>query len=198
MTFIDWLYASGAFVTSLGGGAALVFGFSSWLGKVWATRILQKEKSQMEQLAFQFQTRFSRPDEKQAQLIAELYGKLVEVDYGVKQVTYWMNSEPINKKWIAEASLKLTDRYGLLRSHFELNQIYFSESLCNQLRSILELSSEVSDEYFVRLIDREGESLDHQTKIANEFVKDKAQKLYEAIKAVEKEFRVHLGVIQNG
>lgn len=33
-----------AVITSLGGGALLIFVFSSWLGKVWATRILEKEK----------------------------------------------------------------------------------------------------------------------------------------------------------
>ena len=31
---------------SLGGGAVIVFAFSSWLGKVWAKRILEKEKHQ--------------------------------------------------------------------------------------------------------------------------------------------------------
>lgn len=31
---------------SLGGGGAIVFAFSSWLGKVWASRILEKEKKE--------------------------------------------------------------------------------------------------------------------------------------------------------
>jgi hypothetical protein len=32
-------------LTALGGGAAIIFGFSSWLGKVWANRLMEKEKS---------------------------------------------------------------------------------------------------------------------------------------------------------
>lgn len=33
-------------ITSLGGGAAIVLGFSSWLGKVWAARLMAKEKAE--------------------------------------------------------------------------------------------------------------------------------------------------------
>ncbi|WP_294892783.1 MULTISPECIES: hypothetical protein [unclassified Sulfuricurvum] len=36
---------SGAILASVGGAAAIFFGLSSWLGKVWAERILGKEKA---------------------------------------------------------------------------------------------------------------------------------------------------------
>lgn len=35
---------AGAVILSLGGGSAIVWGLSSWLGKVWANRILESEK----------------------------------------------------------------------------------------------------------------------------------------------------------
>lgn len=35
---------AGAILMSLGGGSVIVFGLSSWLGKVWANRILENEK----------------------------------------------------------------------------------------------------------------------------------------------------------
>lgn len=34
-----------AVITALGGGAAIVFALSSWLGKVWANRILESDKA---------------------------------------------------------------------------------------------------------------------------------------------------------
>jgi len=37
---------AGAMIFSLGGGAAIVLALSSWLGKVWANRILEKEKAE--------------------------------------------------------------------------------------------------------------------------------------------------------
>ena len=36
---------AGAVILSLGGGGVLVFALSSWLGKVWATRIADAERA---------------------------------------------------------------------------------------------------------------------------------------------------------
>jgi len=45
MTLNDALEIGGAILLSLGGGSVILFAFSSWLGKVWAERILAKEKA---------------------------------------------------------------------------------------------------------------------------------------------------------
>ncbi|WP_226649333.1 hypothetical protein [Microbulbifer variabilis] len=37
---------SAAILGSLGGGAGIIFGMSNWLGKVWANRLMEKEKAQ--------------------------------------------------------------------------------------------------------------------------------------------------------
>ncbi len=39
------LEIAGTIIVSLGGGGLIVFGLSSWLGKVWADRLMQKEKA---------------------------------------------------------------------------------------------------------------------------------------------------------
>lgn len=46
MEIQDALQLSGLILGSLGGGSAIIFGFSSWLGKVWANRLMEKEKSE--------------------------------------------------------------------------------------------------------------------------------------------------------
>jgi len=45
MTIKEIYQIAFAVITSLGGGAVLVFALSSWLGKIWATRILEKERA---------------------------------------------------------------------------------------------------------------------------------------------------------
>jgi len=40
------LEVTGAILTALGGGAAIILGFSSWLGKLWANRLMEKEKAE--------------------------------------------------------------------------------------------------------------------------------------------------------
>ena len=46
MKLKEVLELAGATLASLGGGAAIIFGFSNWLGKVWANRIMTKEKAE--------------------------------------------------------------------------------------------------------------------------------------------------------
>ena len=43
MSFQDVFQIASAVLLSLGTGGAIVVGLSSWLGKVWASRILEKD-----------------------------------------------------------------------------------------------------------------------------------------------------------
>ena len=49
MELKEVLELSGVILGSLGGAAAIIFGFSSWLGKVWANRLMTKEKAEYAQ-----------------------------------------------------------------------------------------------------------------------------------------------------
>lgn len=47
---MDWdsvFKVSAGFLASVGSASAIIFGLSSWLGKVWAHRILEQEKNKM-------------------------------------------------------------------------------------------------------------------------------------------------------
>lgn len=46
MSFPELSYIAGAFLLSFGGGAAIVFVLSRWLGGVWAKRIIATEEAQ--------------------------------------------------------------------------------------------------------------------------------------------------------
>ena len=46
MTLQDVLNLSVAVIASIGGGAAIVFGLSSFLGKVWANRLMDRERAE--------------------------------------------------------------------------------------------------------------------------------------------------------
>src|ERR1035437_9857313 len=45
-----------AILPSLGGGGAIVFGFSNYLGKIWADRGLEKQRHEYSQLNIAFQS----------------------------------------------------------------------------------------------------------------------------------------------
>jgi hypothetical protein len=46
MTLSEIATIGASIIASLGGGAAIVFGLSNWLGKVWAERLMQKERQE--------------------------------------------------------------------------------------------------------------------------------------------------------
>lgn len=59
----DLFALSGVILASLGGGAAVIFGFSSWLGKVWANRLMTKEKAEYAQELESLRSRLTQDTE---------------------------------------------------------------------------------------------------------------------------------------
>jgi len=64
MEFKEILELSGVILGSLGGGAAIIFGFSSWLGKVWANRLMAKEKTEHAQELESLRSRLTQDTER--------------------------------------------------------------------------------------------------------------------------------------
>lgn len=55
MNFKDAMEVGATVITGLGGGGAIVFGLSNYLGKIWADRGLEKQKQEYSQLNIAFQ-----------------------------------------------------------------------------------------------------------------------------------------------
>jgi len=82
---------SGAVLASLGGGAAIIFGFSSWLGKVWANRLMTKEKAEYAQELESLRNRLTQDTES--------YKIKLKKSEFVFQKEYEATSEFIALKW---------------------------------------------------------------------------------------------------
>lgn len=63
MNWNEVLGVSGAILGSLGGGALIIFGFSNWLGKVWAGRLMEQEKSEHARALEALRTRLTQDTE---------------------------------------------------------------------------------------------------------------------------------------
>ena len=59
MSWTEIFEIGGAILISLGGASAVLFGFSSWLGKIWAERILTNEKAKYAEELEAFKNRLS-------------------------------------------------------------------------------------------------------------------------------------------
>ena len=65
MDLKEVIQVAAAILLSLGGGGIIVFGLSSWLGKVWAERILSSEKARFEREMAALQNELRLNAEKQ-------------------------------------------------------------------------------------------------------------------------------------
>src|SRR5438034_10260064 len=101
MTTKDILSITAAVVTALGGGAAIVFALSSWLGKVWASRLMEADKARHARDLKGLESDLSRAAEDRTRKLESLkrhYERQVEEVYGplfkmVHQVFVTYNSQ---------------------------------------------------------------------------------------------------------
>jgi hypothetical protein len=115
MTTEEILKICAALIGSVGGAALIIVGLSSWLGKVWANRILEKDKlhyqGELESIKQQLQiasqkehTVFSRYYEGQFRIYNELWVALVELESGVDAL--WSDASRGNLRMFESAARK--------------------------------------------------------------------------------------------
>jgi len=63
MEFQEVLKLSGTILGLLGGGATIVFGFSSWLGKIWANQLMAKDTAKYAEELAALRNRLTRETE---------------------------------------------------------------------------------------------------------------------------------------
>jgi Glu-tRNA(Gln) amidotransferase subunit E-like FAD-binding protein len=118
---MDWDQAFklvASILTSIGGGAAIIFGLSSWLGKVWASKILEADKLKY-QSAFEVVKRYS---ETQFHLYNDLWSSLCDLRIAGDKL--WEEANAINARRFAQQLQKtrnMVQRSSLLieDEHYE-------------------------------------------------------------------------------
>jgi len=107
MNTTEIFQVSAAVIGSVGGAAAIIFGLSTWLGKVWANRILEQDKlkysSELEKIKNKLQSEsekqnlmFSLYFEGQFKLYNDLWISLSELHNGVELL--WAEANVKNLK----------------------------------------------------------------------------------------------------
>lgn len=115
MSLEEVLKISAAIIGSVGSAAAVIFGLSSWLGKVWANRILEKDKlkytTELEKIKTKLQNEsqkqnlmFSLYFQGQFKLYNDLWVSLSELQSRVEDL--WAEASPKNLKNFAIALRK--------------------------------------------------------------------------------------------
>ncbi|AOS97374.1 hypothetical protein AUP74_01944 [Microbulbifer aggregans] len=120
MTFSDLMSIATAVIGSIGGSALIVIGASTWLGRVWAGRILEQDRhkyaSELEHIKNQLESERSRNQfifslyfEGQFRIYNDLWSSLVELQHCVKSL--WESASTANvqklSKSLKEAKLQV-------------------------------------------------------------------------------------------
>lgn len=89
---------------------------------------LEKFKAELQSTAFEQETRFSKLHEKRAEVIEELYNKLVKVQRALFSLLYEFASE--KNKYDTIGPSKIIEEFN---AYFEANQIYLPENICSHI-----------------------------------------------------------------
>ncbi|HGY9588656.1 TPA: hypothetical protein ACOJP0_001439 [Vibrio harveyi] len=127
-----------AVLVSIGGGAAVILALSSFLGKLWAERILSEEKAKYEkeleryrdelaQLSFENQYRFQRLHERRVEVIAETYSLLRKAFNALDPLAFGKEESKENNAELARAAVKE------LYTYFPKNRIYISYEIARKI-----------------------------------------------------------------
>ena len=149
MTWTEVFRAISATLASVGSAGIIFFALSSWLGRVWASRILEKERSQyakdlaehtadLDKLKKEHEVIFTNLHEKRATVIEELYSRLVETDDAFHSIIkpFQDDSEPSLKNKFSTFVKAYNEYYYF----FQKKRVYFSPSVCkiiDQLNMVL-------------------------------------------------------------
>lgn len=178
-----WSVAS-AFLVSLGGGFAIALALSSWLGKLWASRILEREKGALQIQFAEYQNKLSkslhkhniaatRIDAQRVDAIRDLYGALIGWHEAALQIvspnnfaTMPAGSEPLFLAQYAVWAKELRKRSEKLEHEAMRTAIYFSEETYGLIAKCGYTASMMSIEFATAAIkDKELGSSEHLKRV---------------------------------
>lgn len=196
MNITEIFQVSAAVLGSVGGAAAIIFGFSTWLGKVWANRILEQDKlkysTELEKIKNKLQNEsekrnlmFSLYFEGQFKLYNDLWVSLSELQTGVELLWAEANLKNLKnfisvlsnaKKQIRNSALLIEpNHYKEIMEVIESLENYHvgKERLINARRHI----EHVSEHEVQEIIDQNR----HNRELINDFVEHMLERMREQI-----------------
>src|SRR6056297_3010706 len=143
-----------AILTSLGGASVIVWGLSSWLGKVWASRILNNEKAKLNKELQKFKQAhkteletyktelekarndYNRYSSKKFQIIEETWNAMFTITDELNAISFYENK--YNE--FLEQNISIILKYLQL---IKKNSLYFNQDIEQLLNEFININSEI-------------------------------------------------------
>lgn len=202
MSISEIFQIAGAIIVSVGGATLIIFALASWLGKVWATRIMEKEKHEFNKeierykqdlalLSAEHNIRFSELHRKQAEAIRILYKKLIKADNSIGLLAIFYEHHKEISEDVKENLNKSSEIGADFISFYNDNEILFPENICQMISALEDNHSSI---WFNIGINQYFDYSDKQLKKILEEIKEAQAPIPELKEALKKEFRKLLGV----
>jgi hypothetical protein len=173
----------------------------------WLVRSLEKYKAELQLAAFEHQTRFTKLHEKRAEVIAELYKRLVQIQYSLRRLAHFIRSATSNQSQYAEKETTITQSsLNEFKIYFEGHRLYFTEGLCGTVEkfhaeSLVTLIELLSAETSKMLLSQSPSESPSESRFQEQYTEtirkalDRVEQQVPSLKReIEKEFRKMLGV----
>lgn len=156
MDWEDIFKTAFAIITSIGGAGGIIYALSNWFGKVWADRMIEKVKHQyakelesyksdleklsnehrfaLEQLSNEHRIRFEKLHQRRAEVIEELYAKLITADNSFQSLI--RVGQVVGEPSLTEKYRSFINAYNSYVDFYYQNKIYFSSSICSIVEDI--------------------------------------------------------------
>jgi hypothetical protein len=123
-----------AVLTSIGGGGILVWGLASYLGKLWATRIIEREKLELAKLRKEHEIRFSSLHVEMAEAIKEIARKLQELQDSM--YSFLKDFQPIIEPDLEQKIQHFVKTHSEFVYLYKKNKIFFPKDIANLMDHI--------------------------------------------------------------
>lgn len=195
LTWNDVFKLAGSVIVSVGGAGFIIFCLSSWLGKVWASRILEKEKNEYRKELECYKNELDklktvalRYSGKQFELYNEFWCSLCDLEIAGDILMEEVNSENLKKfiKQFSETSLQIRKGFLFIESnHF------------NQLQTLLKNfeNLEIGKEKLLKMREADGfDKRDTLKRILSNFIIQ--QNCKKLISEVGEDLKIQLKTIE--
>ncbi|MCM3487906.1 hypothetical protein M3689_01150 [Alkalihalophilus marmarensis] len=205
-----------AIILSFGGSGVILLGLSSWLGKIWASRILEKEKKEhileIEDYKSKLQANVNRANsiidksvfvtklqyDKEFSIYLEIWEKLAKCVISTKNLYPIFENVPRNKSELKDFNKKKWSAFAKDYNAFSDAIIkyapFYEEKLNERFIELRKVCSEQASLFEIYALDPENESLtsENRRKVYIEF----PEKIDELQSSLTKEIRTHLKSLQ--
>jgi hypothetical protein len=167
-------------VTGLGGGAVIIWALSSWLGKVWANRILEKDrlrynreleviKTELGRASQEYLIKFSSLHAERGNIIRDLYKRLMSAQRLVESIL--KRFQEAGEPSLEEKIKGFVDSFNQFYQFYLDSRIYFPAHLCKQIEDFAKKLREIHIDITLYPVSPE----DIQYKVTPELLKEQRE-----------------------